>query len=212
MQSKFGGGLLIALAILAGLAITLAALHWFLPDAGRFKGLAGIAQSIVTVLAIIIGGIIAAYKLQLFRDFEPHLTISHAISHRPVGNGYIHIAVKAVLHNSSRVEVKLKDGWLLIQHITTMSDDPTSENPSEPQTPVENFLYPQWPTLDESSFDLGDHEIAIEPGQTIQEVLQFMVPDGVDTVLICYFFHDSRFPENPLRGWGITDVYDIISE
>ena len=73
-----------------------------------------------------------------------------------------------------------------------------------------NIVYPFWPVLDEASFDLGDHKIVLEPGQSLQEVLQFLVPDDVETVLIHYSFYDSRSLGDSLAGWGITDVYDII--
>ena len=49
----------------------------------------------VTALADILGGILVACKWQVFRESEPHLTITHEVSHRPVGESYIHIAVTA---------------------------------------------------------------------------------------------------------------------
>lgn len=197
MINRFASIICFALAALLAVALAFAVLDWFLPSAVSVKDRAGIIQGVVTALAIIFGGLLAAVKLELFRDFEPHLTITHTVVHRPLGNGYVHIAVKAVLRNSSRVVVKLRDGRFLLQHITAPA-------------PAGNVLYPQWPVLDEGSLDLGDHEISIEPGQTIQEVLQFIVPGSITTVLIDYFFHDPRFPDDPLRGWGMTDVYDMI--
>ena len=196
------GRLVIVLGIIIALGWAILVLQIFSPEEpGRLKDIVSIIQSGVTVVAIVAGGIIAAVKPELFRDFEPHLTIAHTVDHRDIGNGYVHIAVKAALHNSSRVKVKLREGYFALQEITSGS-----------HTPMENILYPNWPILDEATFSLDDHEITIEPGQTIQEVLQFMVSDRVDTVLIYYFFHDSRFPDNPRRGWGMTDVYDIISQ
>lgn len=200
MQDWKIGNMLVVLAVVVGLIGVVAILHWFLPEEpSRYKDLVGIIQSGAIAAALIIGGIIANAKLELFRHLEPHLTIAHTVSHRPVGNGYVHIAVKAVLRNSSRVVVKLRDGRFQLQHITAPA-------------PLGNVLYQQWPILARGSFDLGGQEISIEPGQTIQEVLQFIVPSSATTVLIDYFFHDSRFPDDPLRGWGMTDVYDIIGE
>ena len=53
---------------------------WTQPE--RRKDLAAIIQSVVTVVAIVERGIFAYYKLQIFRVFEPHLSISHEFSHR----------------------------------------------------------------------------------------------------------------------------------
>lgn len=211
MQDWKIGNMLVVLAVVVGLIGGVAVLHGVLPaEPSRYKDLVGIIQSGAIAAALIIGGIIANAKLELFRHLEPHLTIAHTVSHRPVGNGYVHIAVKAVLCNSSRVVVKLRDGRFLLRHIITAPEAASSGTTSKARSPVDNVLYPQLPILDEASFDLGDQEISIEPGQTIQEVLQFIVSDEVKTVLIHYFFHDSRFPDDPLRGWGITDVYDML--
>ena len=64
-------------------------------------------QSAITSVAIVVGGAFALFKLQVFRTFEPHLTITQEVSHRPVGDSYVHIVVTATLHNSSRVRVDL---------------------------------------------------------------------------------------------------------
>ena len=201
MQNRSVGYSLLALATIVGMVIAVSALDLLLPDASRAKDLLGIVQSGVTVLAIVLGGFFAAIKLELFRDFEPHLTISHDVNHRRLENGYLHIDVKATLTNSSKVRVELQEGFFLLQRIAPVLD---SEDFVE-----SNMLYPAWPVLDQSSFHLGDDEINIEPGQSLQEVFQFILDDGVKTVLIHYFFLDSRFLENS-RGWGITDVYDIV--
>ena len=71
-------------------------------------------------------------------------------------------------------------------------------------------VYPFWPVLEEFSMDLGNQPLELEPGQALQEVLQFMVPDYVETVLIHYSFHDAGSLAEPPTGWGITEVYDII--
>ena len=62
-------------------------------------------QGSVTAFAILAGGFFAAYKLEVFRDFAPHLTITHAITHRAVSDSYVYISVSITLHNSSRVKV-----------------------------------------------------------------------------------------------------------
>ena len=41
--------------------------------------------SIVTAIAILLGGIYAVFKLRVFRDLKPHLTITQRVSHRRVG-------------------------------------------------------------------------------------------------------------------------------
>ena len=115
------GALIIGVA-LGLLALIFAALHLTLPDAAdpsRAGYLAGIILSCVTTLAIVAGGFFAAYKWQIFRDFEPHLTITHEVSHRSIGDSYVHIDVTATLHNSSRVKIEFRRGFVRLQRIVS---------------------------------------------------------------------------------------------
>lgn len=57
---------------------------------------------IISGFAILAAGIFALFRLEVFRSFKPPLTISHEVTHRQIGNSYIHIAVSATLKNSSR--------------------------------------------------------------------------------------------------------------
>lgn len=202
--------LLLVLAALAGLSIILAALHWLLPDAARFKDLAGSAQSLVTALAILLGGGFAAVKLELFRDFAPHLTIDHAVSHRRVGDSYVHIAVKATLHNSSRVKVELREGFFLLQQVSPTADAAIESLYDEVfvNRHYDDF---QWPSLDEVERRWEKDESVVEPGGTHQELCEFIVSADIETVLIYTFFSNARFPQSsPSQGWEASTVYDII--
>ena len=42
-------------------------------------------QAVGAVTVIVVGAVVAYQRLQIFRTFQPHLTITHEISHRPVG-------------------------------------------------------------------------------------------------------------------------------
>ena len=114
MQDRLTEILLYVLAAIVGLFLLVALLDWLLPGAATFMDWTQIVLSLVTILAIVFGGLFAAVKFELFRDFEPHLTISHTINHRPLGDSHVHIDVRAVLHNSSRVRVELTDGYFVV--------------------------------------------------------------------------------------------------
>ena len=204
MQDRLVELMLLALVAVVGLFLLVAVGDWVLPDAAPLGDWADIVLALVTILAILFGGLFAAVKFELFRDFEPHLTISHTINHRRLGGGYTHIDVKATLQNSSRVRVELNEGFYLLQQV--------SPAPSDVDFPGDNLLYPPWPILDEASFNLGDNNIVLEPNQSLQEVFQFMVPSYVETLLIHYILYDWASTEEVPKGWGITEVYDIIGD
>ncbi len=93
-------------AMLLLLAVLLPALFLVLTDFSNTWELVSTVQGSVTAFAILAGGFFVAYKLEVFRDFAPHLTITHAITHRAVGDSYVHISMSVTLHNSSRVTIK----------------------------------------------------------------------------------------------------------
>ncbi len=106
-------GLLACLPLLAVIVWAFVAWVWGWTSPGDDGGyLSDVWQPFVTIIAIAVGGIIAIFKFQLFRDSEPHLTISHSITHRPISDSYVHIAVTAHLKNSSRVEVEILEGTI----------------------------------------------------------------------------------------------------
>ncbi len=204
-------GALIIVATLAFLAVILLVLHFTLTDTGRAGDLAGITLSIVTTLAIVVGGIFAAYKWQIFRDFEPHLTITHEVSHRPVGDSYVHIDVTATLHNSSRVQIELREGFFLLQQIAPVSDEEVESLYAEVFVDKERNAL-QWPTLANVPRIWSKNELIVEPGEAHQETYEFIVPIYVKSVMIYTYFYNSRHsqPSQSSEGWGATTVYDII--
>ena len=85
--------------ILSLLALLAIVSYLWIPDTDLASDVTRIVQGSVTAVAITAGGVFAVAKLQVFRDFAPHLIISHEISHRDLGDSYIHISVTANLHN-----------------------------------------------------------------------------------------------------------------
>ena len=74
--------------------------------------------SIVTAIAILLGGFYAVLKLQVFRDLKPHLTITQRVSHRHIGTKYVHVAVTASLNNSSKVAIEIHRSFSRLQAIS----------------------------------------------------------------------------------------------
>ncbi len=194
------------------LAVCAYALDLAFPEPGRVKDLAGIVQASVTALAIAAGGVFAGVKLQVFRDFQPHLTIYHEISHRPVGDSYVHITVTATLRNSSRVMVEVREGFSRLQQILPISDED-----------IESLYYQafvhgeedsiQWPTLEvvPRAWDKG--VLLVEPGEAHQVPFEFIVSVDVRSVIVYTYFDNQRFLRSSSRpsGWDATTFYDLVN-
>lgn len=208
MQDKLVEILLYVLVSVVALFLLVAVLDWLLPEAAPLGDWADTALAVVTILAILVGGLFAALKLELFRDFEPHLTITHSINHRRVGGSYVHIDVTVELCNSSKVKVDLLKGFLVLQSISPATDEEIEEIYDEAFLGeyVEDF---SWPVLEEEIREWGEGELTIEPGEVHREVLEFIIANEIQTVQVYTFYYNPRVSEE-LTGWSMGTVYDII--
>ena len=167
-------------------------------------------QALVTILAILVGGVIANRRLQILRTFEPHLTITNKVSHRPIGESYVHVAVTATLHNSSKVKMEIREAVFLLQKIAPVSDEVVEVLYAEYAEAFEKgeFKNIQWKTLDKIPLTWEENVVIVEPGEMHQETCEFIVPRDVESAIIYSYFYNSRVPQVP-QGWGATTVYDM---
>ena len=166
-------------------------------------------HAIGILVAICVGGVFAYQRLQIFRTFEPHLTISHNICHRYIGDSYAHIDVTATLHNSSKVQVEPRKGYFLLQKVSPVPDEEI-ENLYAEVFSDEKEQDIQWTTLERIDRHWDQGELIVEPGESHPEACEFIISRDVKSVMIYSYFHDPRFLDsNPPRGWIASTVYDI---
>ena len=157
------------------------------------------------------GGILAYRKLQLFRDFEPHLTVTQQVSSRAVGEAYAHIVVTATLHNSSKVRVEVRECLFQVHQIQPLSDADVEHYYVEAFREA-GSAYIEWPLIDDVTRRLGANEIVIEPGAYHHEPCEFIVSRDVTTVLVYSYFFNTAYSEvgTSAQGWSATNVHDIV--
>ena len=201
---------------------------------GRLKDGSAIAQAVATVVAIGVGGLFAWRNAQIFRARAPHVTISHEVSHRFVGTEYVHIAVTAILHNRSRVNIEFRDGLFIIQQIAPSLDEDVEELYASVFLDHEHEDL-QWPTLEQARRAWDEDELIVEPRESETETFEFIVSTDVESIVITTYFYNSRvlgkipddieLREAPRlrgklrrwrevrgpRGWSRTTVYDILT-
>ena len=149
-----------------------------------------VMQAVVTTLAIVLGGAFAAYKWQVFRESEPHLTITNRVSHRFIGGSYVHIAVTAVLHNSSKVKMELREAFFCVQKIAPVSDEEVEALYADYAQAFEKGEYKnmQWETLDEIPLTWDKDVVIVEPGEMHQETCEIIVPRDVESAYYILIF------------------------
>ena len=161
--------------------------------------------AVTTAIAIAAGIAIAWYKLDIFREFEPHLTIVQTVESRPLGSSYTLVVVTATLMNNSKVQVKPRLGYCRLSQTSPLEDIEivalyqgalARNNPSE----LEQI---SWPELYEIRQSWQEGDISIEPGEQHQEVFQFIIGRGTESVLALTAIR------NPLYGKGNQNRAEI---
>lgn len=203
----------IAKTILIGVAV-LALLAAAVYAASLIPGIAGlldparIVQAIVIAVATVMTAYIAQDRLQIFRTFEPHLTIEQQVSHRRIGESYIHIGVTAVLQNNSKVKVEVREAHFRLSKIAPIQDDDI-ENLYDEVFVSNEFNHIQWELLYNVSRTWIEDEFVIEPNGTHREPFEFIVSANTQSILVHTYFHNSS-SQNSAEGWGATTFYDIL--
>ena len=192
-----------------------------------------IVGAAVSIVVVIGGGILARRNAQIFRARSPHVVLSHEISHRFVGDSYVHIFVTAVMHNTSRVHIEFLDGFGSIQQVKPISDDDV-EYLYQQVFVDQDFGNLQWTPLDTLRLHWPKDGLLVEPGETETEIFDFVVQREMRSVAITTYFYNSRVVgkipdaikldavtrrkkrllrwrrESGPLGWGRTSVYDIV--
>ena len=191
-------------------------LYLFLPRSDVFKDVSAVLQSFITALAIAAGGYFALFKLQVFRNLQPHLTIAHEVSHRIVSDSYAHISVTAVLRNSSRVKVDIEEGYFHLLQIAPATDEEVEDLYAQlfdfdEEAGDEESDHIQWPILDTHYIIRDRGLLVVEPGGSHPETYEFIVSRDVESVLVYTYFANPAYSESAgvAKGWHATTVYDI---
>ena len=199
----------VALVLLTIVSLLIA--MWLLEFPAQVRDGAKAIQAIVTVIAILSGGLFATIRLQVFRPFEPHLTVTHEISHRLIGSQYVHVAVEVVLSNTSKVSISLRKAEFSLQQVSPISDSEVERLYAEVFR-VQEQKDLQWETLNEIERSWDEGEMIVEPGEIHRETAEFIVASRVESVLVFSFFGNPNYRESSksAEGWGATSLYDII--
>ena len=211
---RFRAVLFIALSItILGLAVFLATLvpEGIYPYGERLRDYALFAQGIVAAVAIGAGAYVADRRFQIFRTFQPHLTIAQEVTHRQLSESYIHIEVTVILKNSSRVHVELRRSLAIIQEVAPISDE-EAEAIYEGGLNNEDDPSYQWPTITRTDRVWGENELIVEPGEQHAETFEFVIEGWENqTVLLYTYFYNEHSGQDAGagEGWAATTVYDV---
>jgi hypothetical protein len=173
------------------------------------KDIFEIIQSVITTLAIIVGGIWSYMLFVSRRQKFPRAKIEHHIDYRSVGSTKMILSIDVMITNSSEVllsllswEIKAKQvlppRGQLVQFLLLESEEKSS---TAPEVIV-------WETIAVRKDEHKKGLFEIEPGEQHQFHLDFLLDADVSTILVESFFKNIEKHGKPV-GWSTTTIHDI---
>lgn len=168
-------------------------------------------QSLVTILAITVGGI-WGYKLyRQNREKAPRAEISVHLSSRPItlkSKKYTLLHLKVVIHNRGKVLLKVNDGFIRINQIDPL---PPGFNASAlRKSTAQETRGPafDWPLIAEQrGVYAKEEESAIEPTLKDELVADMLLEVPIKRIG-CYAYIGKKVGKDSI-GWGKNIHYDV---
>lgn len=168
-----------------------------------------VAQALIAGIVILVGAVYAAYRFQIHRELQPHLTISQDVTHRQLSNSYFHVEVTATLKNSSKVKIEIQKMLFRFQKLAPTTDadaryfrDAVFVNRKE-DIP--------WPTCYERKRQWNENQCVVEPGESLQATAEFIVPLTVKSALLYTYVYNSKQKKGSraVEGWPASKFHDF---
>ena len=134
-----------------------------------------------------------AYRFGLFRESEPHLNITQDIHCQPLGDSYRLVAVKAMLHNNSKVLVRPHRAVCQLQQTGPIDDDTAgaiySENLEDHSVDVSEYA---WWDLGRVIRHWPQRDLAIEPDERHPVAFEFIIDRATTGIRVATAVHKDE--------------------
>ncbi len=175
---------------------------------------------LVTTTVIVAGAYVGYRKFFLFRENKPQLTVSLAVSSRPINDQCLHIGVVAEAKNTGKINVDVDVvEWELaviapygieaLREIQKEYKDFLRARQKEDSqgTPLGEMEFP-WHILDRYETNLWG--LNVEPGETEEITFDFVAPLEVEAVVVSIFIENPETAQDDeSSGWYRRTFHDI---
>jgi len=174
----------------------------------NFKDKTDIVRSMLTGLAIFIGGLWALIVFILKREKHPHANITHIIKHFPIDDEKVLLRVKVQIENKGNILMQLTSGFTRIQSILPLSNDIKELIQNEKSPRPENSNEIPWPEIEEIKIKFEKKSCEIEPNERDETIFDFILNSNEQVVSIYTYLQNIKKRKSEL-GWGLTSTYDF---
>jgi hypothetical protein len=162
-------------------------------------------QSLVTTIAIVVGGIWTYNLFILQRQGYPRLKIEHSVREIPLSENRLLLVVDIGHSNLGTVRVSLPAGQVKLYELRPLtleiSEELNAANPSarDQQSDV-------WELLESREGQWEASPLLIEPGESNQLHYEFVLSSDVRAVQIYSYFKNPTVTSQNI-GWNYTTIY-----
>jgi hypothetical protein len=177
-----------------------------------YKDWVDIAQSVVTIVAVFVGGLWTYDVFIKERHDYPHANIEHKATYLPLANKKRLLRVGLDLTNAGSSLMEISQSIIRIQQIlpaAPCSGEPCAASQlkdasAEVERKDDRFA---WPLIAERDVKTT---IEIEPGEKQSLDYEFVIPSTVKAVRIySYFRNEQRSKTDKEIGWYTSSYYDF---
>lgn len=176
----------------------------------RWKDALEVVKIVVTIGAVIVGGL-WTYKLFVeHREAYAKADISHEFQHLRLEDGRHLVRLTVSAKNTGNVLLRIAEGDIRIEKVLPISpivEDAIRER-ADPITDGE--AHPPWPLVRgrKRQWDLGTFEI--EPGETDQsQYYDFLIPGEVEAINAYTHFGNVEKQGVQAIGWAKATLFDL---
>jgi hypothetical protein len=181
----------------------------------RAKELIDTVQGLLTIGAIIVGGVWTYFLFVKERREFPHANIEQRIAHVPLSESTTILRVSADVTNTGAARLHSGKSIVRVQQVLPLPSCPAAgpcavkEIEAALRVPERDADVFTWPLLAERVHDSSD-TLDVEPGESETVEYEFALRRNITAVRVySYFRNDERSAGSSEVGWSASTLYNL---
>lgn len=175
----------------------------------NIKDIASIAQSLTTILAIVVSGIWGYWIFVKNRQQYPRVKLSHSILYRKLETGKVLVHVTVTIQNIGGILLSLQMVETRIHQVFPLPKK-AADAVAKGESPIapDSTEIDSWTELGRHRCNFQKNLFEVEPGEVQDIHHDFIIPGSVETVLIYSYLQNIK-KRNRDIGWDMTTFHDL---
>ncbi|MCJ8321560.1 MAG: hypothetical protein MJK12_18135 [Colwellia sp.] len=168
------------------------------------KNIVDIIKSLVSIMAIIVGGVWTYYIFINDRLDKPHADVNIQLQCHNISEEKRLIYITSTIKNRGNSILKSRESILRLNQIIPLPADIKKKVDAGADIVWKGKLEPEWTKLAERKITWEKNGFLIEPSESDQVQKEFVINRSVEALEV-YFYLDNE--ENRHGGWGLSKFY-----